>query len=139
MSNSLPPLPPLQVTTLYAEFLPSAVRGHAVMSLSFFWAAGACFEALLAWAVMPTLGWRYLLGLSTLPLLVFVVLAPRRLPESPLFLAASGRTEEAAAQLRKVAEGNGVIMPRGELVPTDAGAASESRCAGSKTQKLGQS
>ncbi len=89
------------MTTLYAEFLPSSVRGQAIMSLSFFWAAGACFEALLAWLVMPVLGWRYLLGFSTLPLLVFVLLAPKFLPESPLFLAVSGDKKEAIEQLQQ--------------------------------------
>jgi hypothetical protein len=49
-----------QSCTLYAEFLPTAVRGRAIMVMSFFWAFGACLEALLAWAIMPTLGWRYL-------------------------------------------------------------------------------
>ncbi len=51
---------------------------------------------------MPELGWRYLLAFSTLPLLVFVVLSPWHVPESPLYLAASGRKEEAEQQIARV-------------------------------------
>lgn len=39
-----------------------------------FWAIGTVFEVLLAVLVMPTLGWRWLLILSALPLLLFAVL-----------------------------------------------------------------
>ena len=41
-----------------------------------FWALGACLEVLLALFVMPTLGWQWLLGLSSLPLLVFTLICP---------------------------------------------------------------
>lgn len=39
-----------------------------------FWAIGAVFEVALALVVMPTLGWQYLLVLSSLPVLIFVIL-----------------------------------------------------------------
>lgn len=39
-----------------------------------FWAVGTVFEVLLAILVMPTLGWRWLLGLSTIPLFIFAIL-----------------------------------------------------------------
>ena len=39
-----------------------------------FWALGTVFEVLLAILVMPTLGWRWLLALSTVPLLIFACL-----------------------------------------------------------------
>lgn len=35
---------------------------------------GTVFEVLLAILVMPTLGWRWLLGLSTIPLFIFAIL-----------------------------------------------------------------
>jgi hypothetical protein len=41
-----------------------------------FWALGACFEVLLALVVMPTLGWQWLLALSTIPLMAFAVITP---------------------------------------------------------------
>ncbi|PSN40657.1 hypothetical protein C0J52_15745 [Blattella germanica] len=41
-----------------------------------FWALGACFEVLLALVIMPTLGWHWLLALSTIPLLAFAMITP---------------------------------------------------------------
>lgn len=38
-----------------------------------FWAFGSIFEVLLALLVMPTLGWRWLLGLSTIPTGMFLI------------------------------------------------------------------
>jgi len=113
----------LQSSTLYIEFLPTASRGKAVMAMSFFWAFGACFEALLAWMVMPTLGWRYLVskyrlkiqkfkasfdyfvkvGLSVLPLIVFLFMTPI-IPESLLYLAVSGQKKEAEDLIKRVYE-----------------------------------
>ena len=37
---------------------------------------GACFEVALALVVMPTLGWQWLLALSTGPLLAFALVCP---------------------------------------------------------------
>lgn len=45
-----------------------------VHCLQIFWALGTVFEVLLAILVMPTLGWRWLLGLSTIPLFIFAIL-----------------------------------------------------------------
>ena len=41
-----------------------------------FWALGACFEVLLALMIMPTLGWRWLLALSTVPVFIFACVCP---------------------------------------------------------------
>ena len=35
-----------------------------------FWAMGACFEVLLALFIMPTLGWRWLLAISAIPVFI---------------------------------------------------------------------
>ena len=43
-------------------------------NLQIFWALGTVFEVLLAILVMPTLGWRWLLGLSNIPLFIFAIL-----------------------------------------------------------------
>ncbi len=60
------------------------------------------------------LGWRWLLALSSTPLLALTVLYPV-LPESPFFLAATGRTGAAAAVLQRVARANGRPLPPGAL------------------------
>ena len=72
------------------------------MTLSFFWALGALFLAFLAWAVMPTLGWRYLMGFSVLPLASFVIMSPFILPESPFYLASIGDKNRVEIELEKV-------------------------------------
>ena len=74
------------------------------MVMSFFWAIGACLEALLAWAIMPTLGWRYLVGVSVIPLLIFLFFSPI-IPESLLYLSVSGqqkRAEQLIARVKKL-------------------------------------
>jgi MFS family permease len=50
-----------------------------------FWTLGSVVEASLAWAVLPSLGWRWLLAISALPLAVLLIAYPL-LPESPRFL-----------------------------------------------------
>ncbi|CAB1318374.1 unnamed protein product [Coregonus sp. 'balchen'] len=57
-----------QSVTLYSEFLPRKSRATCIMLIEIFWALGAVFEVLLAIWIMPTMGWRWLLGLSTAPL-----------------------------------------------------------------------
>lgn len=108
-----------QSVTLYAEFLPSKQRAKCVVLLDCFWALGACFEVTLALIVMPTLGWQWLLALSTGPLLAFAVICPW-LPESARYHVASGQTDKALETLEKIAKDNGKPMLLGRLVVDDA-------------------
>uniref|UniRef100_A0A3Q1F5V5 Synaptic vesicle 2-related protein-like n=1 Tax=Acanthochromis polyacanthus TaxID=80966 RepID=A0A3Q1F5V5_9TELE len=104
-----------QRVTLYSEFLPAKSRGICIMLIAAFWAIGAVFEVLLALWVMPTLGWRWLLGLSTIPMAIFVSFC-FWLPESPRFDVLTGRGEKALETLRRVAKENGKTMPQGRLI-----------------------
>lgn len=108
-----------QSVTLYAEFLPSKQRAKCVVLLDCFWALGACFEVLLALLVMPTLGWQWLLALSTGPLLAFAVICPW-LPESARYHVASGQPDKALTTLQQVAADNGKPMLLGRLVVDDS-------------------
>ncbi|XP_022913065.1 synaptic vesicle 2-related protein [Onthophagus taurus] len=108
-----------QSVTLYAEFLPTKQRAKCVVLLDCFWALGACFEVFLALIVMPTLGWQWLLALSTGPLLIFALITPW-LPESARFHVASGQTDKALETLEKIAKDNGKPMLLGRLVVDDA-------------------
>jgi hypothetical protein len=63
-------------------------------------------EAALAWAVLPRLGWRWLLALSSLPPLALLAAFPW-LPESPHWLVAQRRYVDAETVLRRVARLNG--------------------------------
>ncbi|EEB12522.1 sugar transporter, putative [Pediculus humanus corporis] len=104
-----------QSVTLYAEFLPTKQRAKCVVLLDCFWALGACVEVLLALFIMPTLGWKWLLAISTAPLLAFVICCPL-LPESARFHVASGQQEKALETLQRVAKENGKPMLLGRLV-----------------------
>ncbi|KAF5308161.1 hypothetical protein FQR65_LT06341 [Abscondita terminalis] len=107
-----------QSVTLYAEFLPTKQRAKCVVLLDCFWALGACFEVALALVVMPTLGWRWLLALSTIPLLFFALVCPW-LPESARYHVASGHPDKALETLEKIATDNKKPMLLGRLVVDD--------------------
>ncbi|CAB4272108.1 unnamed protein product [Prunus armeniaca] len=103
------------LSSWFLEFIPAPNRGTWMVIFSAFWTLGTILEASLAWFVMPTLGWRWLLGLSSLPsslLLVFYWVAP----ESPRYLCLKGRTTEAINILERVARLNGTKLPSGNLV-----------------------
>nr|XP_046231715.1 synaptic vesicle 2-related protein-like [Scatophagus argus] len=104
-----------QSVTLYTEFLPMKARGACVMLIAIFWAVGAVFEVLLALWVMPTLGWRWLLGLSTIPMAIFICFC-FWLPESPRFDMLMGNAEKAIATLSRIAKENGKAMPQGKMI-----------------------
>ncbi|KAJ8393920.1 hypothetical protein AAFF_G00054530 [Aldrovandia affinis] len=103
-----------QSVTLYAEFLPMKSRGICIMLSELFWALGTVFEVLLAFLVMPTLGWRWLLGFSTLPLVIFALLC-FWLPESARYDVLTGHPEKAMTTLRRIATENKAAMPIGTL------------------------
>ncbi|CAH3108089.1 unnamed protein product [Pocillopora meandrina] len=105
-------------TTLLAEFLPSSARSYCILSLSFFWSIGSCFTVGIAMAVMPTLGWRWLLGILSLPLLCFILMS-FWLPESVRYLVTAGEKEKALIMLQKAARTNKKELPCGYL--QDAG------------------
>ncbi|XP_075882112.1 synaptic vesicle 2-related protein [Nelusetta ayraudi] len=104
-----------QSVTLYAEFLPMKSRATCILLIEIFWALGTVFEVLLAILVMPTLGWRWLLGLSTIPLFIFAILC-FWLPESARYDVLTGNQEKALATLKRIATENGVPMPLGKLI-----------------------
>ncbi len=108
-----------QSVTLFAEFLPTKQRAKCVVLLDCFWALGACLEVLLAALIMPTGGWRWLLALSSLPSLIFVIAAASWLPESARFNAASGNNEAALDTLGRIADDNGKPMLLGRLIVDD--------------------
>lgn len=101
--------------SIFAEYLPPKKRGRYLVLLESFWALGTVTAAGLAWLVMPTLGWRWLLGLSALPGTIIYFIR-RHVPESPRYLLVSGQREKAMAVLEQVARENGAYLPSGELI-----------------------
>lgn len=104
-----------QSVTLYSEFLPMKSRATCILLIEIFWALGTVFEVLLAILVMPTLGWRWLLGFSTIPLFIFAFLC-FWLPESARYDVLTGNQEKALATLKRIATENGASMPLGKLI-----------------------
>ncbi|GAA0185373.1 secondary carrier transporter [Lithospermum erythrorhizon] len=99
----------------FLEFIPGAYRGTWMVVYSGFWTLGTVLEALLAWIVMPRLGWRWLLTLSALPSTVLLIFYSYT-PESPRYLCLNGRTAEALIILEKIAFVNETKLPPGTLV-----------------------
>lgn len=110
--------------SLYAEYLPSRNRGRNLVLLESFWALGTVAAAGLALLLVPTVGWRPLLASSALAA-ALVWWIRRQVPESPRWLAASGRAAEAGRVLAEVAEANRRPLPAGELVPAPGGGQAE--------------
>ncbi len=67
----------------------------AQVAVELFWTLGTVAEAGLAWLLLGPWGWRALLAASALPLALLLALLPW-VPESPRFLAAQGRRQEAS-------------------------------------------
>jgi len=86
-------------STLVSEFAPKENRGRTVVLLESFWAYGTVLAALIGALVVPTAGWRVALLIGVLPAL-YVFVIRRNVPESPRFLLAQGRGDEARAVAR---------------------------------------
>ncbi|KAE8379032.1 major facilitator superfamily domain-containing protein [Aspergillus bertholletiae] len=106
---------------IFLEFLPTS-SGHILSSLAVFWSVGTFIASMLAWAFIPNyscsdassctkadnMGWRYLV--LTLGAITMVFWICRfcffKLYESPKFLIAKGRDDEAVAAIHGVAHRN---------------------------------
>jgi MFS family permease len=88
------------INAAIAELVPSRSRGRAAALVLNFWPLGSLLAALLAWLVLsalpPDLGWRFVFGLGGL-IALSTAWFRRHLPESPRWLAATGRTADARA------------------------------------------
>ncbi|NSX17998.1 MFS transporter [Cupriavidus taiwanensis] len=107
--------------TMMAEFLPSDRRGRWLVLLESFWAVGTILLAILA-LIAVSRGddaWRLIFLVTGIPALVGVVFR-FFVPESPLYLNRSGRSEEARAVLQRVAAANRVPVEIGTLAPQKA-------------------
>ena len=97
--------------TYIGEITRAHRRGRFVLIYELIFPAGLVASALVAAWVVPTLGWRWLFALGAIPLILVPFL--RRVPESPRWLAAHGRLEDADRATRRIEEQ--VAAQKGEL------------------------
>ena len=86
--------------TIMAETIPARHRGWLLVLIGGDVAGAYIVTSWLAAELVPTLSWR-ILWLIGLPTGVLLVLLTRWIPESPRFLLAHGRNDEAAAIMQR--------------------------------------
>jgi MFS family permease len=98
--------------TWLAECVPAGPRGLYLVGIEGFWTIGTVVQALLAFGMLNSLGWRVMLTVSAIPTVIVLVCLPF-VPESPRWLAVQGRTEEAEAVLRRIVRfcGKSALLP----------------------------
>jgi putative MFS transporter len=90
--------------SIISEFTPAKIRGIAqiligVISIG----AGYLIASGAAYSFMPLLGWRFLFAIGVAPALL-VPLIQKYVPESPRYLIAKSRYDDAIDSVRKVEE-----------------------------------
>lgn len=105
--------------SIVSEIIPARQRGRYIALLEGFWPLGFIAAGLLAFAVLPIGGWRWVFILEGVPA-VFVLVIRRIVPESPRWLADRGHAERAEAVIgtmeREVqARGGGAPLPAADL------------------------
>lgn len=101
---------------MMAEFLPAKNRGRWLVFLEGFWAVGTLIVALAAWGASlagVADAWRYIFAVTAFPAVLGLGLR-FLVPESPLYLLRSGRSEEAKTVVNRMLVVNG-------RAPLDAG------------------
>ncbi|NXP68388.1 SVOP protein, partial [Chloropsis cyanopogon] len=79
-----------------------------------FWLAGSLLIIGLASVVDPTIGWRWLIRIASIPG-ILLILVFKFIPESAWYNVSTGNTGAALATLQGIARMNGAAMPEGHL------------------------
>jgi putative MFS transporter len=83
------------------EFVPPATRGRWLAFMAFLTVCGFPVTAILGYLIIPTWGWRPMFVIAAIGSLIVWYLR-KNLPESPRWLEAQGRTEEAEALMETI-------------------------------------
>ncbi|NXY08689.1 SVOP protein, partial [Pteruthius melanotis] len=76
--------------------------------------AGSLLIIGLASVMNPTIGWRWLIRIASIPG-ILLILVFKFIPESARYNVSTGNTAAALATLQRIARMNGVAMPEGQL------------------------
>ena len=95
-------------STLVTEFSPAKHRGRLLVILESFWAFGWAAAAVIAFLIIPKFqqGWKIAFFIGLIPAF-YVFYLRRNIPESPRYLEASGKQDEARAVVRWLEEETG--------------------------------
>jgi MFS family permease len=93
---------------LLAEFLPAKQRGKFLISTEYFWTLGSSLVSLLAWLLLDQYGWRALVLVVMLPVLITSIFAMFYIPESPRWLLVKQRRADAEVLLKESMKVNGI-------------------------------
>ena len=100
---------------LVGEFTPAKLRGRVLTAMDGWWPVGAALSFFVSGWVMATAdNWRLILAVMILPAFM-VFLVRRSVPESPLYLAAKGREEQARAVIDQLVQRTGAT-PRDYVI-----------------------
>ncbi len=83
------------------EFVPPSSRGRWLAFMAFLTVCGFPVTASLGYLIIPTWGWRPMFVIAAIGSLIVWYLR-KNLPESPRWLEAQGRTEEAGALMQAI-------------------------------------
>src|SRR6201996_8068010 len=83
------------------EFVPPRMRGRWLSMMAFIVVAGFPATSLLGYLIIPNFGWRPMFVIAGVGSLIVWYLR-KNLPESPRWLEAQGRTEEAEALMQAI-------------------------------------
>jgi len=96
--------------TLFTEITPTHDRGKALYWEISCWTFGCIFGVVVAWIFIPCCGWRWFVGMSSIPLWIILCFY-EYIPESPRYLLVAGRTSEAEDIIKEIAMLNGKRLP----------------------------
>ncbi len=91
------------------EIAPTATRGRFFSSFQFLMAAGFGIALIASFVIVPAYGWRPMYAIGAAPLLILPFCSS--LPESPRWLAAKNRVDDALRSLQRLGSAHGENRP----------------------------
>jgi putative MFS transporter len=105
---------------IVSEFSPRKQRGRVLAAMDGWWPIGATLAGVTATFLVPVAGnWRWMLTLMVLPA-VLLFFVRRGVPESPLYLARTGREAEARAVIDELVTATGATPEPYEIAAVPA-------------------